>query len=109
VRFENAVVVMLAKQAHLLSDTRGLAAGLHYIRTKDGAAEVDFCLSIDGALTQLVECKLADSSPHRALLRFAAQFGEAEAVQIVRDARQEERRGPIAVLPAADWLARLEA
>ena len=70
---------------------------------------MDFCLSLDGALTQLVECKLADSSPHRALLRFAAQFGEAEAVQIVRDARQEERRGPIAVLPAAEWLARLEA
>jgi predicted AAA+ superfamily ATPase len=108
VRFENAVAVMLAKQAHFLSDTRGLEAGLHYIRTKDGA-EVDFCLSIDGALTQLVECKLADSSPHRALLRFATQFGEAEAVQIVRDARQEEVRGPIAVLPAADWLARLEA
>jgi hypothetical protein len=107
-RFENAVAVMLAKHAHFISDTRGREADLHYIRTKDGA-EVDFCLSMDGALTQLVECKLADSSPHRALLRFAAQFGEAEAVQIVRDARQEERRGPIAVLPAADWLARLEA
>ena len=107
-RFENAVAVMLAKQAHFISDTRGREADLHYIRTKDGA-EVDFCLSMDGALTQLVECKLADSSPHRALLRFAAQFGEAEAVQIVRDTRQEERRGPIAVLPAADWLARLEA
>jgi predicted AAA+ superfamily ATPase len=107
VRFENAVAVMLTKQVHFLSDTRGLEAGLHYIRTKDGA-EVDFCLSSDGALTQLVECKLADSSPHRALLRFASQFADAEAVQIVRDARQEERRGPIAVLPAAEWLARLE-
>jgi predicted AAA+ superfamily ATPase len=92
-RFENAVAVMLAKQAHFISDTRGREADLHYIRTKDGA-EVDFCLSVDGALTQLVECKLADSSPHRALLRFAAQFPEAEAFQIVRDARQEEVRGP---------------
>ena len=108
VRFENAVAVMLAKQAHFIRDTRGREAGLHYIRTKDGA-EVDFCLSVDGALTQLVECKLADSSPHRALLRFAAQFPEAVATQIVRDARQEEVRGPIAVVPAADWLARLEA
>jgi hypothetical protein len=70
---------------------------------------VDFCLSTDGTLTQLVECKLADPSPHRALLRFARQFGEAEAVQIVRDARQEERRCPIGVVPAADWLARLQA
>ena len=45
---------------------------------------MDYCLSLDGAFTQLVEWKLADSSPHRALLRFA-------------------------VLPAAEWLARLEA
>ena len=29
--------------------------------------------------------------------RFAAQFSEAEAIQIVRDARQEEVRGPIMV------------
>ena len=69
---------------------------------------MDFCLSIDGTLFQLVECKLADSSPHRALLRFAAQFAEAEALQIVRDARQQEVRGPIAVVPAAEWLAGLE-
>jgi len=108
VRFENAVAVMLDKKAHFISDTRGREAGLHYIRTKDGV-EVDYCLSLDGALTQLVECKLADPTPHRALSRFAAQFVEAKAVQIVRDARQEERRGPIAVLPAADWLAGLEA
>lgn len=69
---------------------------------------MDFYLSSDGALTQLVECKLADASPHQALLRFAAQFADAAAVQIVRDARQEEVRGPIAVVPAAEWLARLE-
>ena len=108
VRFENAVAVMLSKQAHVTGDTSGRDAGLHYIRTKDGA-EVDFCLSVDGALTQLVECKLADTTPHRALTRFALQFEEAEAVQLVRNARQVERRGPIAIEPAANWLARLDA
>ena len=101
VSVENAVAVMLAKQAHVLSDTCGLEAGLHDIRSKDGA-EVAFCLSSDGAPTQLVECKLADSSPHRVLLRFAAQFAEAEALQIVRDARQKELRGPTVVPPAAN-------
>ena len=39
--------------------------------------------------------KLADSSPHRALSRFALQFPEAEAVQLVRDARQQEQRGAV--------------
>lgn len=108
VRFENAVAVMLCKHAHFVGDTRGREAGLHYIRTKDGA-EVDFCLSLDGAPSHLVECKLADLSTHRALTRFATQFPEAEAVQIVRDARQIEVRAGVTIVPAADWLARLEA
>ena len=106
VRFENAVAVMLRKQVHHLVDTRGCDAGLHYIRTKDGA-EVDFSLSLEGSLSHLVECKLADSSPHRALSRFALQFPEAEAVQLVRDARQQEQRGAVAVMPAGEWLAHL--
>jgi uncharacterized protein len=104
VRFENAVAVMLRKQVHHLVDTRGCDAGLHYIRTKDGA-EVDF--SLMGSLSHLVECKLTDSSPHRALSRFALQFPEAEAVQLVRDARQQERPGAVSVVPAGEWLARL--
>ena len=99
---------MLHMQAHFIGDTRGRQVALHTIRTKDGA-EVDFCLSLDGELTTLVECKLADVSPHRALARFAAQFPDAEAVQLVRDARQVEARGPITIVPAAQWLAQLEA
>jgi hypothetical protein len=87
VRFENAVAVILHHQVHQLVDSRGCEAGLHYIRTKDGT-EVDFCLSVDGHPSQLVECKLADTTPHRALSRFAGQFPEAAATQIVRDARQ---------------------
>ena len=91
VRFENVVAVMLRKQVHHLVDPRGCDAVLHYTRTKDGVE---------------VECKLADSSPHRAFSRFALQFPEAEAVQLVRDARQQEQRGAVAVMPAGEWLAR---
>lgn len=107
VRLENAVAVMLRKQVHFRGDTRGHAMGLHYIRTKDGA-EVDFCLSQEGELTTLVECKLADTSPHRALARFAAQFPEAVAVQLVREARQLEVRGALTIAPAGEWLRGLE-
>ena len=51
VRLENAVAGMLLKHVHFLQDTAGRTAGLHYIRTKDGA-EVDFALSEEGALTK---------------------------------------------------------
>jgi predicted AAA+ superfamily ATPase len=108
VRFENAVAVMLQKQANFMGDTTGVETGLYYIRTKDGA-EVDFCLSRDGELTHLVECKLSDAAPHRALLRFAAQFPTADSVQLVRDARQFDTRLGVTVQPAGPWLARLDS
>ena len=107
-RLENAVAAMLLKQSHFLADARGQASGLHYLRTKDGA-EVDFALSNDGVLTHLIETKLADDKPHRALARFAAEFEQTEAVQIVRDLRQEQDIGRLKLRRAADWLAALAA
>lgn len=108
VKLENAVAGMLLKQAHFLQDSAGREAGLHYIRTKDGA-EVDFVLSEAGELRQLIECKLGDNKPHRALARFSEQFPDVEAVQIVYNLRQEEFRNGIAIADAANWLARLAA
>jgi len=108
VHLENAVAGMLLKQVHFLQDSAGKDVGLHYIRTKDGA-EVDFALSEAGKLTQLIECKLGDNKPHRALIRFAEQFSDAEAVQIVYDLRQEEFRNGITITNAANWLTRLAA
>lgn len=108
VRFENAVAAMLLKQTHFRQDAHGRDAGLHYIRTKDGS-EVDFVLSDGGELTHLIECKLSDSSVHRPLLAFSGRFPNAEALQLVRDLRQEEYRAPVHITRAADWLAGLDA
>jgi uncharacterized protein len=107
-RFENAVATMLLKHLQFLTDTQGQATGLHYLRTKDGA-EVDFALSREGALTQLIECKLSDDKPHRALQRFAAECAPARAVQLVHELRQEQDRGLVQVRRAAAWLAQLAA
>ena len=107
-RFENAVAAMLLKHVQFLADARGQATALHYLRTKDGA-EVDFAIARDGALVQLVECKLADERPHRALRRFAEQFPAAEAVQLVLHARQPQDLPPLLLRPAAAWLHDLAA
>jgi predicted AAA+ superfamily ATPase len=112
IRLENAVATMLLKQVHFQQDAQGKTAGLHYIRTKDGA-EVDFALSEgdgDGGsarLTHLIECKLADHTLHRGLAGFAAKFPQAQAVQLVRDLRQEEFRASVQIVDAARWLAEL--
>jgi len=56
-----------------------------------------------------VECKWADAHPHRALTRFALEFPQTQAVQIVRELRQEEDLGPVKIRQAAAWLAQLAA
>lgn len=109
VKFENLVACHLLKNVHWQQDTRGAVVELHYIRTKD-EAEVDFCLSHGDALTHLVECKLSDSRPHRALHRFAGQWPQAQAVQLLRDCKAEADAGAggrVQVRDAASWLAAL--
>lgn len=105
---ENAVAGMLLKHVHFCQDSLGRAAGLHYIRTKDGT-EVDFALSEDGQLTRLLEVKWGDNSPHRGLSRFAQLFPHAEAEQIVYGLRQEEFRNGIKIVDAGAWLMGLSA
>lgn len=102
-RFENLVATALLKQVQWLQDAQGREAGLHYIRTKDDA-EVDFALSDQGQLTHLVECKLADDKPHRALQRFAREQPKAEAVQVVRHLRHEFTVDRVRLTPATAFL-----
>jgi len=69
---------------------------------------VDFALSEGNTLTHLVECKLSDTKPHRALARFAEQWPQAQAVQLVRECRVESDVGRLQIRDAAPWLAALE-
>ena len=107
-RFENLVATALLKHVQWQHDVQGKEAGLHYIRTKDGA-EVDFALSDKNQLTQLVECKLTDEKPHRALQRFAREKAPVQAVQVVRNARHSYTLGDIQIAVAAEYLSELVA
>lgn len=107
VRFENLVACHLLKNVQWQQDTRGAPVDLHYIRTKD-EAEVDFCLSQGDTLTHLVECKLSDAKPHRALNRFAEQWSQAQAVQLLRECKTEADIGRLQLRDAAPWLAALD-
>jgi len=108
IKWENACATMLFKHCQFEQDAKGQATSLHYLRTKDGA-EVDFVLCDDGTPTRLIECKLSDNRPAAALFKFAEIFPEAEAIQLVRELRQEEYRRPVAIIKGAEWLASLSA
>ncbi|MBL8504001.1 MAG: ATP-binding protein [Rhodocyclaceae bacterium] len=107
-RFENACAAMLLKHAHYLQDVAGRPLSLHYVRDKDGR-EVDFVLCEAERPLGFAECKLADAGLSPYLAALAESFPEAGAVQLVRDLRQPEQRGRVAIEPAARWLAALAA
>lgn len=107
VRFENLVACHLLKNVQWQQDTRGAVVDLHYIRTKDDA-EVDFCLSEGDTLTHLMECKLSDAKPHRTLTRFATEWPQVQALQLVRECKAEADIGRLQIRDAAPWLAALE-
>ncbi len=106
-KFENLVACHLLKNVQWQQDTRGADIGLHYIRTKDDS-EVDFCVSEGNTLTHLLECKLADTKPHRALTKFSEQWPKAQAVQLVRECKAEVDIGNLEIRDAAQWLAAME-
>ena len=108
IRFENLMATALLKQVQWQHDVLGQEAGLHYLRTKDGA-EVDFAISEGKRLTHLVECKLSDDKPHRALLRFASEQGPVRAVQVVRNLRHSFVAGAVEVVSAPAYLRGLAA
>ena len=103
VRFENLVATHLLKHVQYQYDVQGKEVLLHYIRTKDDA-EVDFALSNGQSLTHLIECKMRDDKPHKALKRFADEFPQTEAVQLLRDLRHSFDVGRIQINKADEWL-----
>lgn len=107
-RYENLVATALLKHVQWQHDVQGKEAGLHYIRTKDGA-EVDFALSEKNQLTHLLECKLSDEKPHRALQRFAREKAPVHAVQLVRHGRHSYTVGDIHMAVASPYLSALVA
>jgi hypothetical protein len=80
-RFENLVACHLLKWVHYRQDSEGLDLDLRYFRDTDGR-EVDFVV-VEGRVPRLlVECKLNESSPDRALRYLKAKFPKADAWQI---------------------------
>lgn len=107
-RLENTCAVCLLKHVQYLRDTSGAALDLTYIRTKDGR-EIDFALSTENRITNLIEVKLSENNPTQALRYLHGKIPEADAIQIVLNLRHEENIKGISIVGAARWLASLSA
>jgi predicted AAA+ superfamily ATPase len=105
IKFENLAALSLAKQAAAEEDVKGVAASLHYIRTKDGR-EVDFCYVREGKAQYLMEAKLSDSNISKNLHYFCSRYN-IPGIQLVKNLKRERQEG-VEVRSASAWLAELE-
>lgn len=108
IRLENTCAVSLLKHVHYLQDAKGMNVELHYVRTKEGR-EIDFALSQDDQLMDLIEVKLSDDSPSSHLIYFSKQFKQVKSRQIVRYLKQEQQIENILIERASVFLSNLSA
>lgn len=108
-RFENMVAAELQRAVVLWNDLGYGRFSLHFVRDKE-KREVDFLIAEEGAPFLLVEAKLGDAEPAKALRSFQEQLG-IPAVQLTGggDSYQLFSSGsqPLLVAPAAAWLSHL--
>jgi predicted AAA+ superfamily ATPase len=82
--FENLVATHLLKQIHFKEDQTGDRYGLFYLRDKEGH-EVDFVITKNRKVEELIEVKWSDTTVSRSLLYFAEKLKPARGCrQIVR-------------------------
>jgi hypothetical protein len=108
VRLENTCAVSLLKHVQYLHDIGGADCALHYIRTRDGR-EIDFALSENAKLSQIIEVKLSENQPTAALVYFLGKFPKVPAFQLVHNLRRETHVSGISIVSASRWLAKLSA
>jgi predicted AAA+ superfamily ATPase len=108
IKLENTCAVSLLKHVQFLHDAKGENINLHYLRTKENK-EIDFAVSRNGEISQIIEVKLSDNKLSSSLKYFANRFKLVEAIQLVHNLKQNERRDGIDILRASDWLGGLAA
>jgi uncharacterized protein len=103
-RFENLVASHLLKHVQFLNDSQGKQLELKFLRTTNNK-EIDFVISTElGVATHFIEVKLSDEKPTFALKQMAQLHPDAQAIQIVRNAKAARWLDSVSVEPAAAWL-----
>src|SRR3989339_688633 len=98
-RLENLIAAMLLKRIHFLEDYHGFRCALHYIRDKEGR-EIDFAVIKEGVLESLIEVKLNDEKPSKALQYYTQKLKPKKSIQIVGNLKRTyESKGIIVTNP----------
>lgn len=107
IKLENLTAVHLLKLVQFLKDVKGESVSLNYLKTKDGK-EVDFALTKNEKLINIIEVKLSDDSLSSSLKYFHNRFEKIESIQLVHNLHQNQTINNISIVKAGEWLNELE-
>ncbi|MDP8221511.1 MAG: ATP-binding protein [Candidatus Stygibacter frigidus] len=105
IKAENLVAVSLLKNVYGEQDFEGKNTELYYLRTRE-KKEVDFCLTEEDELTQLIEVKLSENNPAKNLLYFKEKYN-IPATQIVFKLKTEMIKHGVKIRDAIKFLKEL--
>ena len=103
--FENLLAVSLLKKQLKETDLFGKKSELMYLRDKE-KREVDFALITDNEVEEIIEAKLSDKTPSKALRYFKRKYGFV-ARQVVKNLMTEREVDDITISQAQKYLENL--
>ena len=104
-KFENLVATSLLKKIQFLEDSQGYRYQLHYIRDKEGH-EVDFAITKENTLEELIEVKWSDPVISKSLNYFSEKLKPTQSIQLVANIKNVYSKGKIEVVRAMDYLSK---
>lgn len=93
-RFENLIANHLLQRNQFLEDYQGYRMGLYYAKNKN-QKEVDFLITQNDQIKELIEVKVSDSSPSPSLLYFGQQLAAPKAIQVVLNLEKSWSKGKL--------------
>jgi uncharacterized protein len=103
--FENLIAVSLLKSILAEKDSLGKDLDLKYLRTKDGK-EVDFAITKDNKIKEIIEVKLSDYKLSKNLKYFSEKYSLA-GKQVIKNLKRERSIAKIDIVRADNYLKNL--
>ena len=105
IKLENMAAISLLKDALAKNDYLGTKNELKYLRTKNGQ-EVDFAVSENDEIKEIIEVKLSNSQLSKHLKYFSEKYS-LKGAQVVKNLKREKSLGKIEIRKIENFLSNL--
>jgi len=102
--FENLVATHLYKRIQFIEDSEGYRMQLWFLRDKEGR-EIDFVITKDKKLINLIEAKWSDDQISRSLSYYSDKLKPKQSIQIVANLKREYTKNQLQVKKAVEYLS----